>query len=36
MDSNDEMIVRLLEDEQAFGGEIRELLLIIASLPEHA
>ena len=32
MDSDDEMLVRLLEDEQAFDDDIREHLLIIASL----
>ena len=32
MDNDDEMIVRMLEEEQAFDDDIREHLSIIASL----
>ncbi|KAK1628920.1 hypothetical protein QYE76_003235 [Lolium multiflorum] len=34
MDSDDEMLVRVLEDEQAFDDDIQEHLLIIASLQD--
>ena len=34
MDSDDEMIVLLLEDEQAFDDDLREHLLIIAALQD--
>ena len=34
MDSDDEMLALLLEDEQAFDDDLREHLLIIASLQD--
>ncbi|KAK1650759.1 hypothetical protein QYE76_068564 [Lolium multiflorum] len=34
MDSDDEMLALLLEDEQAFNDDLREHLLIIASLQD--
>ena len=34
MDSDDEMVALLLEDEQAFDDDLREHLLIIASLQD--
>jgi predicted transposase YbfD/YdcC len=34
MDSDNEMLARLLKDEQAFDDDIREHLLIITSLQD--